>query len=133
MKVKLGMIGTERGNLLESLRSDDLRVYESIIPIQFASPRKKAVLLRYLSDMDRVIAQFARALRPSGTCVVICGDNCIDGQYICTYDLLSFLMTRNGFRLHERYGDVILRRMIPPDRVGHKSLIKEEKISVYSK
>jgi hypothetical protein len=128
-------IGTERGELLKHIKSEDIKAHRSLLPqlskIEGTHPRQAAIIHRYLYDMGKAFDAVKSCLAPGGTFVIVCGDNLVGGYTIETWQLLNCLLENRGFVLFDSFGDDINRRYVPPKRNGHKGLIKQEVISAF--
>jgi len=85
--------------------------------------RSATVVLRYIDDMRRVLARIRRVLKPSGRCCLIVGDSTLREIYLPVHEWIVHVAERAGFRLIEHETDSIRDRRVPPQRVGHSSLI----------
>lgn len=134
--LKNRFIGTERGLNRTILNGDEARLREERIPIlrdlRLANDFLACVVHRYMEDMSYALNAFRVCLRPGGLLVMVCGDNLVGGFRLRTWEMLSGMAECAGFRLIDRYGDVIQNRSLPPQRLGHKGLIKEEIISAFA-
>jgi len=128
-------VGTERGDLTHGIREAEMEGHCQLLPelrcLHKSSRRHALVVHRYLSDMGKAFDTISRVLQPHGTCVVVCGDNLIGGSHICTWKVLNALLEQRGFELFDSFSDPITRRMLPPQRCGHKGLVKEERVSAF--
>jgi hypothetical protein len=128
-------LGTERGKLMADISSAEVDEHHELVPelrkLSRASPRHAAVVHRYFHDMGIAIKTISNLMKRTGTCVIVCGDNLVDGVHIRTWQALNALMEHNGFSLYDSFSDTIHNRMVPPMRQGHKGLIKQEYISAF--
>jgi SAM-dependent methyltransferase len=126
-------VGTERGDLgarvSNSIREWNLAHIESLGVLERTHPHQAAVIHRYFADMHSALRSFRLSLRTGGKLILVCGDNLIGGIRIPTWDLLERLAQDIGYSFVARFGDQIARRNVPPKRLGHRGLIKEEIIS----
>ena len=133
--IKERFVGTERGNLLENVPSwavgRHLTLAPEIADLSKRSPRLGAVVHRYLFDISNAFDVFKERLHNKGCLVVVCGDNLIGGVKICTWSILHRVLEDKGFVLFDRFKDPIRDRLLAPDRLGHRGLIKEEVVSAY--
>jgi len=136
-ELKSCFIGTERGNLLEGIPKRVICYHRSLLPhlkqLEVAHPWHASIIHRYLSDMGKSFDSIRSFLRKDGVLVVVCGDNLVAGYRVRTWCLLSRLLEDRGFVLFDRFGDRIECRTVPPQRKGHKGLIKQEVISAFCK
>ena len=128
-------IGTERGRLLEGVPQEsidrDLTIAPVLAELRNRAPRLCAVVHRYLYDMSNAFDAVRRKLQAGACLVVVCGDNLVGGLRVCTWDLLHQILEEKGFTLFDRFRDPIRDRLLPPMRLGHRGLIKEEVVSAY--
>jgi len=75
------------------------------------APRFRNMLARYVQDMDDVLVQIARAVRPNGKAILEVGDSTIRGIFIRNSRALVVLGKRHGLRLQSAR-----RRLLPGDR-----------------
>jgi len=128
-------IGTERGDLVSAIPRETLAVNLRAVPelkvLQRRNSRLAAVVHRYLHDMGRAFDVLKECLDPNGRFVLVCGDNLVAGLRIRTWCALQVLLQERGFQLFDRFADAIADRLLPPKRLGHKGLIKEELVSAF--
>jgi hypothetical protein len=134
--LKERFIGTERGNLLDRVSVEQIKSERERLPemkiLARNSPRAEAILQRYISDMGHAFDTIKRCLERKGTFVLVCGDNLIAGQRICTWRVLADMLVKRGFKLFDSFTDQIEDRMLAPKRCGHKGLIKEEVVLAFT-
>ena len=135
--VRAHIIGTERGLHKGQTPSEWLSQHQEAMPwranLLAHSPRLCNVVDKYFWDMDTVFGSLVQNVQPGGTFVLVCGDNLVGGMRIPTWDTLNGLVSSWGFEMKLQYGDFIARRNVPPMRMGHKGIIKEEIVSVFVK
>jgi hypothetical protein len=132
-KVRSKMIGRENNFSINS-KVDDIiknnkkfnRIYPKL------SNQNKKIIEQYLCDMIKTLINIKRLITKKGKLITICGDNLMNNQRIPTCELLNNLIENSGFRLNDQFKDKIKNRMLPPSRLGHKGLIKQEIISVFN-
>ena len=128
-------IGTERhieGAVVDSRGAEERRrLVPSLRVLERDSKEQAAIFHRYLQDMAVAFERITQLMAPSGTLVIVCGDNLIGGQHICTWQVLSVMLEKLGFVQFDRFGDRIKNRAVAPTRCGHKGLIKEEIVSAF--
>ena len=96
-------------------------------------PWHAAIVHRYLADMGRAFDSMKMLLKRNGVLVIVCGDNLVGGYRIATSNLLNTLLFHRGFVQFDQFGDNIECRSLPPQRQGHKGLIKREVVSAFRK
>jgi DNA modification methylase len=99
---------TEKIKLPANLRTylKDLHHRVSKANVGFRRKNMPALLLRFFSDMDTILQNCYRALRPEGEAMIVIGDNrmAIDGDYerIATAAFIQDIALLRGFSLIER-------------------------------
>lgn len=130
-------IGTERGNLLEYVIDEEIENHHELTPqlrkLNKRNKRLAAIVHRYLSDMNKSVANINRLLVRNGKLVMVCGDNLVGNLKFKTSIILEKMIVANGFTLIDMFADKIKSRQLPPKRHGHKGLIKEEIIFAFEK
>ena len=128
-------VGTERGRLLERVSEKSIERDFALMPelerLAISAPRLCAVVHRYLYDMRNAFDVIKETLKRRACLVIVCGDNLVGGVRICTWKVLHAVLEEKGFTLFDRFSDRISDRLLPPVRLGHKGLIKEEIVSAY--
>jgi len=134
-ELKYRFIGTERGELLRGVQNESLRSHRSLLPqlteMESTHPWHAAIVHRYLGDMASAFDSMKSVLKKNGALVVVCGDNLVGGYRIATWKLLNALLRRRGFVQFDQFCDDIECRNVPPQRKGHKGLIKREVVSAF--
>lgn len=101
-------LASDAAELPESLRKYLQNLHDQVSKADVGFRRKNmpALLLRYFCEMDTIIQNCYKALRPGGEAMVVIGDNRmrIDGDYerIATTDFLQDIALARGFNLMER-------------------------------
>jgi hypothetical protein len=110
-KLRASNVGTEVSQR-ESERSEIVRrICDELDPQENLAPRDRAMLARYVDDMDTVIGEIARVLRGGGKAVTVIGDSTISGHFIRNSVALTRLFSRHGMRQARR-----VVRDLPPNR-----------------
>jgi hypothetical protein len=135
--LKLRMIGTERGNLTENISNEELERNKSFFShlhlIEKRSPQKASIIHRYFYDMYQFVSVLSKTFKSGTILVIVCGDNLVDGLRVPTADILNRMLMHNKFTLFDTFTDNIQSRHVPPTRLGHKGIIKQEIISAFKK
>ena len=133
--LKYRFIGTERGELLRGINDEIVQSHRAMLPqlkeVESTHPWHAAIVHRYLADMSRAFDSIKAVLKKNGVLVVVCGDNLVGGYHIATWKSLNALLQRRGFVQFDQFGDEIGCRNVPPQRKGHKGLIKREVVSAF--
>jgi DNA modification methylase len=79
-------------------------------------PRIEGMVNKYIVDMNSVIAEIARVLRPHGKAVVVIGNSTLRGAFLKNSDLIIELGRINGLSLakRQRRRIPVSRRYLPP-------------------
>lgn len=72
---------------------------KTITKIKSVSPRQKRVLCRYIFDIDKVIKEVSRVLKPGGKGTFVIGDCSISGIPVYNSRAIISLAPRHGMRL----------------------------------
>ena len=117
-------VGAECGeDLTEESEFDRAREALSVLAgTKSFEAREKRMFTRYVMDLDGVIGEVARVLRPEGRAIFVVGDCRLRGQFIENSKLVRFLMEEH--KLHwvstRRRALPANRRYLPPPS-SHKS------------
>ena len=69
---------------MDGISEADKEAHYDLVPelrkLEDASQRYSAIVHRYLHDMARAIESVCEVISPTGTCVMICGDNLVVGM-----------------------------------------------------
>ena len=110
-------------------------IIERMGDIKRLDRRHLNMVIRYIVDMDRVIAECRRVMKRNGKAIFVIGDCTIGGVFIRNSECLVGLGNRNGLELSSRITRQLPenRRYLPPPNLetsGPKmqSRIKEEVI-----
>lgn len=107
------MIGAERS---ESKVRQELAWLEHHLPKPDGrQARRRAILRRYFYDMDRVLGELYRVLKPGGACILILGRSTVGNHIVDTPALVVRLAEKYGFEhINTRYRQINpLRRSLP--------------------
>ena len=98
------MVTNEVSDPLEYLIDLHARVLKA--DVGFRRKNMPALLMRFFTDMDIILQNCLRVLRPGSEAIVVIGDNRmrVDGDYerIATTDFLQEIAVTRGFALVER-------------------------------
>lgn len=118
--IRAQMIGAEHG-LGKS--APELAWLDARLPQRAPRIRARiAVLRRFFHDMDTVVAEVRRVLRPGGACVFVLGKSYVGGQVVDTPAIIAAIAQKRGFEhIGTTYRDVNPhRRSLPFPRAGGK-------------
>ncbi len=93
-RIRARLIGAENS---ERAIRPDLVWLEGYLPHDKPEARKRAVLRRYFYDMDRVLQELHRVLKPGGACVLILGRSTVGGFTVDTPTIIAKLAETHGF------------------------------------
>jgi DNA modification methylase len=93
-ELRAQMIGTERG-LVES--APELAWLDRWFPDSPLLASRVAILRRFFHDMDSVLAEMYRVLKPSGACVLVVGKSYVRGTLIDSPRILAEIARKRGF------------------------------------
>jgi hypothetical protein len=130
--IKKLFIGTELGSL-DSTSLEIKSIKDVVEKIAKNNNRLSMVVMKYFSDMNAVFDNTFNSLKKNGKLILVCGDNIVSGQNIKTWQILNEMAELKGYKIVDHFKDKILNRALAPSRMGHKSLIKDESVSVFLK
>jgi DNA modification methylase len=116
--IRGGSIGTERG--AENVPDRDLvdEVFKRIgIPASFPQ-RKRRILERYVLDLQALLTEVHRVLKPGGSALFVVGNSSIQNVYVKNSGIVATILNRLGFRHDCHYSRKLPsdRRYLPPPR-----------------
>ena len=111
-------IGSERGTWQAGALEE---IVDDALPPQ-ARPRTRAVLRRYVEDLDVVLNELVRVLRPRGQLTLVIADSTLYGAAIALGPMVERLARRAGLRRTGRHDRPLSegRRYLPPPMNGSK-------------
>lgn len=134
-ELKNDFIGSERGLTSTVLHDEDSDDRRRRVPqlsyLERNCPGQAVIVHAYLHSMKTAFHGMRRALRSTGSLVIVCGDNLIGGKRILTWKILNQMLEDIGFELFDSFEDTIRNRAVAPRRSGHKGLIKQEVVSAF--
>ena len=74
--------------------------------VQLLEPRVKGMLVRYVVDMNKVLAEISRVLKKGGEAVLVVGDSTIRDIFVQNSRCLVFLGERNGLIMPAEFGNI---------------------------
>jgi site-specific DNA-methyltransferase (cytosine-N4-specific) len=131
--IKSSFIGSEFGILSypDSLNIENID--QAVHNILKTNKKLSMVVSKYFYDMNKVFDSTFDLLKKNGTFILVCGDNIVGGEIILTWQILNQMLESKGYKIVDTFTDKILKRSLAPNRMGHKSLIKDEKVTVFQK
>jgi hypothetical protein len=113
-EMRRNTVGAEIGNreIPEELQS----AKRAVTRVPDLHPRVDRMVNRYIVDMNRVIAEISRVLRPSGKAIVVIGNSTLRGAFLKNSDLIVELGRTNGLSLAkwQRRRIPVSKRYLPP-------------------
>lgn len=88
--------------------------------------RTRRMIDRYALDLEAMVAELRRVLRPAGRAVIVIGNSALRGIFVENDRLVTAMAERQGFRLAERRVRELppSRRYLPPPTSGETTLTK---------
>lgn len=113
-------IGSERGAPI----ADDLDGVRDEVVSGALAPARERIVNRYLADLDQMLREIARVLRPAGHLTLVVANSVHHGATVAVDDALALLGKRHGFREDSRIFRELPenRRYLPPPRAGVANL-----------
>lgn len=114
-QVRAGNVGTEVSGTTREYSAEVLAALAAMDATGLP-PRQRGMLLKYLDDMKRVLAEVARVLKPSGRATFVVGDSTVRGTFVANSSALVFLARQVGLELSARRTRPLEsgRRYLPP-------------------
>jgi DNA modification methylase len=131
--IQHSFIGTERGELKIDGVSEFRNINRVASIVGENNLRLEKVVLKYFSDINKVLDNTYSLLKTNGKLILVCGDNVVAGKNIKTWQIINQMAESKGYEIIDSFKDKILNRSLAPNRMGHKSLIKDEKVTVFKK
>jgi hypothetical protein len=104
-----------------------------ISQIRKINPLRAAICATYLSEMEEVILELQKVIRPGGRFVLIIGNNEVCGKQFLSSEYLRELIERAGFRVELALIDEIKSRGLMTKRNRTASVITREWVFVFEK
>jgi DNA modification methylase len=110
-EIRSTSVGTESSHsaICEQARVDE--ALKRMGGIEELPDRFRRMLVQYILDMDRVLSELHRVLRPDGRAILVVGDSSLRGVYVQNSKAIAYLGDRNGFKLQS-----VRRRKLPENR-----------------
>jgi SAM-dependent methyltransferase len=139
-QLRTSNVGAESSNGVSASEAYVLQALKAMGATEGLAPRLRGMLVRYVRDMDRVLAEVSRVLKPKGEAVLVVGDSTIRGVFVQNSRALAVLGKRNGLRLCSTRRRPLLenrRYLPPPDHRKSGSLLRgrmrEEVVLTFNK
>jgi SAM-dependent methyltransferase len=110
-KIRSTSVGTEASRILAT---DELHFQEALRrmgDVEGLTGRFRRMLVQYIHDMDSVLGEIRRVLRPTGRAILVVGDSSIRGVFVRNSKAITYLGERNRFRVSSAR-----RRQLPASR-----------------
>lgn len=137
--IRAGNVGTEVGERHEQ-DAEHLKAALAAMTSEETTTRIAAMLRRYAVDMDAVIREIARVLRPKGRAVLVVGDSTLKGRFVANSKGLEVLGEKAGLKLTKARKRPLPsnRRYLPPPESSRSGVqlvtrMKEEVILTFEK
>jgi DNA modification methylase len=120
--LRSGSVGTEVGKKIDPSSEYVLAIVKKLRIGRTMSQRHKAILYRFIDDMQQSLLEVARVLSPGGRAVYVIGENTIRGTYVRNATIIIEIAKRAGLHLQRRSARMLPenRRYMPPPNVGRK-------------
>lgn len=117
-------VGTELGEYKSPLASPSSNLIAQLGLKSRLTRRKRAVLSRFITDMQAAIGEAARVLVPGGRAIYVVGENTIEGTYIQNAKIIIALAEMAGLKLRSQNRRALPpnRRYLPPPNHGRQAL-----------
>jgi hypothetical protein len=115
-------VGTEVGEYQSLLGDPSVALIAQLKLTSRLSPRKKAVLAHFITDMHMAIKEVSRVLAPGGRAIYVIGENTISGTYIRNANIIIALANLVGLKLKVQNTRTLPpnRRYLPPPLRGNR-------------
>lgn len=123
-EIRRKSIGTEKGQYVATSIDLATELAKSLRINSKLSSRHKALLRRFIQDMDAVVREAARVLVPGGKAVFVVGENELKGTYIRNSKIIYKLALRAGLTFKDTSTRTLPqnRRYLPPPTKGKGSI-----------
>ena len=111
-------VGTEVGKRDDSNNEDIAELVDQLNLRPKLGLRDKAILARYISDVQSAVCEVSRVLAPGGKAIYVVGENTIRGTFIRNSTIVVHLAKLAGLHLRKRSVRHLPanRRYLPPPR-----------------
>lgn len=122
--IRSGSIGAERSMRSDLVATEVPGLLDSLRLTEF-DPRLNGMLTRYVFDLNRMMAECYRVLRPGAEAVMVVGNCTIRGQFVDNATFVAAAGERQGLRLILRTERELpaSRRYLPPPRADDEALL----------
>lgn len=122
-EIRSASVGTER-MMPEADTPWEISQFVIERPGSTIGPRHRGWIRRYASDMDAVLRELRRVIKPRGHMVLVLGNSFLRGSVIDNAKLIEMLAERIGFSLQDRHVRHLpaRRRYLPPPSSGRSAL-----------
>lgn len=111
-------IGAERGSAKSGMTEVQIKKMLKKLKLSKLEDKQKGILIRFITDLKKSVAEVARVLVPGGHAIYVVGENTIKGRYIRNAKILEEAARRAGLRLCSSTRRTLPqnRRYLPPPR-----------------
>lgn len=122
-EIRKKSVGAEVAQLMSEASPEVLKVLKNLKVEKKLKKRHLGMLIRYIEDMHKAIAEVSRVLTPKGKAVYVVGENSVQNIYIRNAQIISELAEISGLKLIEKRTRMLPanRRYMPPPKTGNKS------------
>ena len=108
-------IGSESSRPLDEMEQFRETI-DQMVDINHLDQRHLGMILRYITDMNRIFYECRRVLKRGGNAVFVIGDSTVGGVFVRNSEGLTHLAHQNGLNLSERITRPLPenRRYLPP-------------------
>jgi DNA modification methylase len=99
--IRSNSIGAERGP--EDTDHLDERVRAAMGEVDLLPTRQQRMIDRYVGDVNKMVAELARVLRPGGRATFVIGNSCLKGVFIYNDEAIATSAELLGMTLAERF------------------------------
>lgn len=110
-EIRSASVGTESSKNAASKQAYVDQALKRMGDVEELSGRHRRMLVQYVIDMDKVLSEVHRVLRPDGRAILVVGNSSLRGVYVQNSKAIAYLGDRNGFRLQSTR-----RRELPENR-----------------
>jgi DNA modification methylase len=98
-KIRSNSIGAERGPSDRSTSRDLEKIQGSMGNIKKLPQRHKNMIARYAQDIQGMMKEIARVLRPDGRAILVVGNSCLQNVFISNSNAIAKAGSQTGLRL----------------------------------
>jgi hypothetical protein len=125
-RIRADSIGSERGPDNRAASTLFENMLDGMLLDAKMSSRHQRMVERYCEDIYRLMSELARVLRPGGRAILVVGNSCLKGQFICNSEGVIRAGKMVGLRLRARSERELpaANRYLPIPKTSHAPLGK---------